>query len=242
MAHSDHATTSDGDSTEPPAFNPRQFGASAYEEIDSHDDLIRYSKGYFAVAVAHYDLDVDAGHVVGWEVSTRAKRRAAAVKTVDLSNWALVINGMTSPDWGSLREQGNDTVQRRIDGHDDVKDVTVQLTWGAFETFDEEEWRATIRHEAVHVEQFHQHGTSDHGLTFEARANDVDASTECPKFTDYEYPFECRACGDSAGGRYRDSKAVTFARLSADEQDEWIDDGEGYWTSRCCDEPVTLAE
>lgn len=226
---------------EPPAYTPAQFGAPSYADIDTHEDLIQYSKGYLAVVIAHYDMDIDAGHIADWDVSTRAKRRAAAVETPDLSALGVQTVGLARPDWDAIREDHNDRVQRNMDGVTDVKDVRVILTWGAFEAFDEEEWRETLRHEAIHIEQYHRYGQTDHSITFTSRATDLATTDGCPQFEDYTYPFECRDCGGPAGGRYRESKAVKFARLSKAEQEEWAD-SDTYWTTECCGAFVTLRD
>jgi len=236
-------TQSDTAARDPPAFDPATFDVPAFDEIETHDDLIDYSKAYFAVVVAHYDLDVEMSHVAGWEVSTRAKNRAACVKNVNLSKLGeFVASGFTDPDWDRLREEHNDRVRRSDTGLSDVRDVVINLTFEAFDAFDVAEWHGTIRHEAVHVEQCHRYGHSDHGSMFTQRAEAIDASTECPKFVDYKYPFACRECGESTGGRHRESKAVRFARKSWDEQCKWVDAGKKYWKSNCCDAFLTLAK
>lgn len=239
MAHSDPTDTADDplveaatdDSPEPPAFDPRQFDAPQYDEIASHDDLIQYSKAYMAVVVAHYDLNVDASHIYEWEVSTRADRTAAVVKTADLKNLGVfVVSGLTNPDWDALRAEYNEEVQKKL-GVSDIKDVRVRLTWGAFEAFDEEQWRATLRHEAVHIEQYHRYGKGGHGAAFAIRADEVDVSEDCPKFSDFNYEFYCTECGADAGGRYQESKVVKSARA---------EDGE--YESTCCGAPLGLTD
>lgn len=227
-----------------PTFRPARFDAPAYDAIESHQDLIDYSKAYFALVVAHYDMEIDVSHVREWEVTTRAKRRSAAVRHVNLDKIgaAFTAAGLSSPDWEALKDEHDDAIARASDPFESVKDVCIRLTWGAFESFDEEQWRETIRHEAIHVEQFHQYGTSDHGFTFVSRAEEVDAPENCPQFTDYKYPFECSECGEPAGGRYRESKAVKFARKSPEEQKAWKESGKTFWKSECCQAFVTMAE
>lgn len=231
------------DAQEPPAFNPRTFGVPAYDDIEDEEDLINYSRAYLAVVIAHYEMDVDAGHIREWSVSHSAKRRAAAVRSIDLSKLGVfAATGVTSPDWESLREEYNDRIEQNHDSLEDIKDVEVVLTWDAFEAFDREEWLKTVRHEAIHIEQHHKHGSSGHGLFFEMRASDLHTDVNCPQFTDYKYPFACPECGSEAGGRYRESKAVKFARLSREEQETWMDEGKTAWRTRCCSEPITMAE
>lgn len=234
----------DDDEQSTPTFRPGKFDAPSYDEIDSHADLIAYSKAYFVLTVAHYDMDIDVSHVAGWEVSTRAKRRAGVVIHPDLESLtSSIITGFGTVNWEGLREEADESrLRRQHDAFDDVKDVVVRLTWGAFESFDESEWRETIRHEAVHVEQFHQYGKGDHGFKFQTRADDVGASVNCPKFEDYKYSFVCRDCGRDMGGRYRDCKTVRFARLSEEEQEKRKENGEKYWYCTDCEGFLTLKE
>lgn len=249
MAQSDTLTegSSDNEAGEEtpglPGFDAAAFDVPAYDAIRTDADLIAYSRAYMAVVIAHYDMDIDADHIVDWEVSHRAKRRAACVEKMDLSELTGRPYGFlwADPEWVDIAEEYSHIFER-LDVRDHPKDVTVSITWDAFEAFDEAEWRETIRHEAIHIEQFHQHGSTDHSLEFEARAEDLDTDIHCKQFTDYKYPFECPNCGGEAGGRHRESKAVKFARLSPEEQQEWVQDGKTWWTSNCCDAYVTLAE
>jgi len=229
-ADGDDALLDAGDHPEPPTFDPARFDAPAYDDITTEADLKAYSRAYLGVVIAYYDLEVDAGHIQAVEVSRQAKRRAAAVISPDLSQLGVFTTaGLTNPDWDALREEHNDTAARA--GFDDIKNVRVRLTWGAFEAFSEQEWRETIRHEAIHIEQYHRYGDGGHGLGFMGRARELQSTTDCPQFTDYTYPFQCTACGGDAGGRYQDCPAVESARN---------EDGE--WTSNCCDAPITLRE
>jgi len=215
---------------DPPAFDPARFDVPAYEAITTDEDLIAYSRAYLGVVIAYYDLEVDASHIERWEVTDRAKRRVAAVITPDLSKMgALVIAGITSPKWEAIREDAGDVIRRSR--FDDPKDVHIRLTWSAFEAFDEAEWQETLRHEAIHIEQYHRYGKGGHGFDFDSRARDVATTEECPQFTAYKYPFYCTECGEDAGGRYRECKAVKDARTEG-----------GRWTTECCDAPIGLRE
>jgi len=218
------------DRRDPPAFDPRRFDAPSYEAIEDNADLIAYSRAYLAVVISYYDLEVDASHIERWEVTDRAKRRAAAVITPDLSNMgALVIAGITSPNWEAIRDDASDVIRQTR--FDDPKGVHIRLTWGAFEAFDEAEWQETLRHEAIHIEQYHRYGKGGHGFDFASRARDLAATEECPRFTAYKYPFYCTECDEDAGGRYRDCKAVKDARNEG-----------GRWTTKCCGAPRGLRE
>lgn len=158
----------------------------SFEAVATHDELVAWSADYCERAASSSDFDVDLSRVE-WEVSTRAKRRAAAVKrpTVD---GAEVGDPMS---W---------------DG--EVPTCTVSLTWAAFDSFSEGEWTATLRHELVHVEQFQRFGTTDHGTRFERRAAAVDAPVRVRRFAPAAYVLSCTDCAEVVARRYRDCKLV----------------------------------
>ncbi|MFC6864831.1 transcription elongation protein SprT [Halomicroarcula sp. GCM10025817] len=168
--------------TEPPA----------YDAVDSHDDLLAWSRAYCREVRREWGVSVRFD-LVDWEVSTRAKRRAAAVKRPKLPD-ATVGEPY---DW------------ERVDGADGRPlPCTVSLTWAAFEAFDRAEWAATLRHELVHVEQYQRDGTTDHGAAFRARAADLETDVHCPAFSEPKYVLTCESCGDLVARRYRDCKLV----------------------------------
>ncbi|UPV76272.1 transcription elongation protein SprT [Halorussus limi] len=166
----------------------------AHAETD--EELILGSRAYCREAIREYDLDVDFSPVE-WEVSTRAKRRAAAVKRPKIPDAEVG----TPLDWHAAAERvGSDL--------DDLRTCTLSLTRAAFEEFDVGEWTATLRHELVHVEQFQRFGTTDHGPAFRERAAAVDATVRCPPFADPKYVLTCADCGAVVGRRYRECKLV----------------------------------
>ncbi|WP_210424923.1 SprT-like domain-containing protein [Halorussus halobius] len=177
----------------------------------THEELILGSRAYCREAVREYDIDV-AFSSVEWEVSTRAKRRAAAVKRPKLPD-AEVGEPV---DWNGAADRLGRSVP-------ELRTCTLSLTWAAYESFDVGEWTATLRHELVHVEQFQRYGTTDHGPEFRERAAAVDATVKCPPFADPKYVLTCAACGRVVGRRYRDCKLVR-------EHDQY--------RSSCCDAGV----
>lgn len=174
---SDSGPESAADADDPPA---------AFAAVATHEELLAWSAAYCERAVERFDFDVDLSRVE-WEVSTRAKRRAAAVKRPRLDDAAVG----TPKSW---------------DGAPPT--CTLSLTWAAFDAFDEAEWTATLRHELVHVEQFQRFGTTDHGSRFERRAASVDAPIRVRRFADPAYVLSCVDCGAVVARRYRDCKLV----------------------------------
>ncbi|SDM95916.1 SprT-like family protein [Halogranum gelatinilyticum] len=165
----------------------------AYETLDSHAALVAWSRRYAHTQTETTDLAVDLSRVE-WEVSTRAKRRAAAVKRPRIPDAAVG----TPVDWSS---------------HDATADphpptCTVSLTWEAAQSFDREEWAATLRHELVHVEQFQRFGTTNHGSRFKHRAETLDTPVKCRRFATPKFVLSCGDCEQVVARRYRDCKLV----------------------------------
>ncbi|WP_368408670.1 SprT-like domain-containing protein [Halorussus salilacus] len=185
----------------------------ALSHADTHDELVLASRAYCREAAREHDLDVDFS-LVDWEVSTRAKRRSAAVKRRRIPDAEVG----QSIDWTAVVERLGDPAVRRC---------TVSLTWDAYEAFDRAEWTATLRHELVHVEQFQRFGTTDHGSRFEERAERVGASVRCRPFADPKYVLTCAECGTVLGRRYRECKLVR---------------NPGDYRSSCCGADVACSE
>jgi predicted SprT family Zn-dependent metalloprotease len=180
----------------PDADPERSPTVRALAHAGTHEELILGSRAYCREAAREYDLDVNLS-AVEWAVSTRAKRRAAAVKRPEVPGTAVG----DPVDWQAAAERVGTSPA-------DLRTCTLSLTWAAFESFDVGEWTATLRHELVHVEQFQRYGTTDHGPAFEERAAAVDASVRCPPFADPKYVLTCGDCGAVVGRRYRECKLV----------------------------------
>ena len=162
----------------------------------THEELILGSRAYCREAAREYDIDVDFS-LLDWEVSTRAKRRAAAVKRPRIPE-AEVGEPI---EWSAAARRAGSSLSN-------LRECTLSLTWAAFESFEVGEWTSTLRHEMIHVEQFQRYGTTDHGPAFKERAESVDASVRCPPFADPKYVLTCSDCGTVVGRRYRECKLV----------------------------------
>ncbi|WP_135824128.1 SprT-like domain-containing protein [Halorussus ruber] len=187
--------------------------ALAHAETD--EELLLGSRAYCREAAREYDLDVDLS-LVEWEVSTRAKRRAAAVKRPKIPE--TEVGDLL--DWDAAAERVGTPPA-------DLRTCTLSLTRAAFDSFDVGEWTATLRHELVHVEQFQRFGTTDHGPAFRERAEEVDSTVRCPPFADPKYVLRCEECAAVVGRRYRECKLVR-------NHDEY--------RSSCCDSDIVCLE
>jgi len=164
----------------------------SFEGINSDADLIAWSRQYCKRVRREHGVSVRFD-LVDWEVSHRAKRRAAAVKRPKLD--AATVGERY--DWDSV--EGSDG--RPLP-------CTVSLTWDAFSAFERAVWEATLRHELIHVEQYQRDGTTDHGRAFQERADQLDTDVHCPAFSDPKHVLTCGACGDLVARRYQDCKLV----------------------------------
>lgn len=176
----------------------------AFHGVETHEELIECSRRYCERAVARHGLAVELS-MVEWDVSTRAKRRAAAVKRPRIPE-ATVGEPM---DWDALvSERGAELAPADVDPETHLRTCEVVLTWAAFETFSPGEWADTLRHELVHVEQFQRFGTTNHGQAFRRRAEAVDASVSCRSFATPKYRVTCDDCGGLVARRYRECPLV----------------------------------
>ncbi|SFR92425.1 SprT-like family protein [Halomicrobium zhouii] len=182
-------------------------GVPEFDEIASHDALVDWSRAYAREARREWVLDVRLD-LVEWEVSTRARRRAAAVKRPRLDDASV-----GDPyDWEDV--EGSDG--RPLP-------CTVSLTWDAFDEFSREEWQSTLRHELVHVEQYQRFGTTGHGKRFKRRAAEMETAVHCRTFAEPEWTFYCESCDEVTAHRYRECKLVR-------EYDRY--------RSNCCEAPL----
>ena len=182
-------------------------GTPEFDAIDSHDDLIAWSRAYARDARREWVLDVRLD-LVEWEVSTRARRRAAAVKRPRLDGASV-----GDPyDWDDVRDSDGRPLP-----------CTVSLTWDAFVEFSGEEWESTLRHELVHVEQYQRFGTTGHGKRFKRRAEALDTEVHCRTFAEPKWTFFCDSCEEVTAHRYRECKLVR-------QYDQY--------RSNCCEAPL----
>lgn len=101
----------------------------------------------------------------------------------------------------------------------DTGEVTIRLTWDAYEQYGWRQFTATIRHELVHAWEFQEYGEAGHGRRFREKAREVDAPRHCESFTDPRLELACDGADDHneddgyggcgwRTGRHRASKPV----------------------------------
>ncbi|MFC6906553.1 SprT-like domain-containing protein [Halalkalicoccus tibetensis] len=89
----------------------------------------------------------------------------------------------------------------------DAEQVTIRLSWDAYEAYGWEEFARTVRHELIHAWQYYERGTADHGPTFRQWLDPLDTDRHCERYAEPRYWIVCEDCGDR-NPRYRRSKVV----------------------------------
>jgi predicted SprT family Zn-dependent metalloprotease len=92
----------------------------------------------------------------------------------------------------------------------ETEQVTIGLTWAAFQAHGWDQFQETIRHELIHAWEYQQYGDSSHGSRFKLKANELDVGVRCEGFTDPRLRLTCTNpdC-EWELRRYRASKTVT---------------------------------
>lgn len=174
--------------------------------------MVTYSRRALADAVADHDVAADLSRLREVTVSSRAKRRAAAVSYVPVPG-ATVGERC---DWDAVHEEHRETLSGT--DYDDFREWTLTLSRRAFEAFDEAEWRRTLLHELVHVEQIQAFGTTGHGVAFAKRCADLETTRHCPSFHVGRYRIRCRDCGETCFDRCRRCTLTRLAESPVVEQ------------------------
>lgn len=183
-----------------------------YAAVETDEELIGYSTAALRRAVADYPVDVDLSRVREVTVSSRAKRRAAAVSYVPVPDAAVGER----PDWAAVHDAHADRL--RDTDYEDFRECRLRLSRRAFEAFDEVEWNRTLRHELVHVEQIQAYGTTGHGPAFYDRCGPLSTTRHCPSFHVGRYRIECRDCGATCYDRCRRCKLTRIAESPVSDQ------------------------
>lgn len=65
-----------------------------------------------------------------------------------------------------------------------------------------------MRHELIHIWQYHERGTADHGPTFRQWVEPLETDRHCEQYAEPNYWVVCESC-EKRDPRYRHSKVVT---------------------------------
>ncbi|WP_122089735.1 SprT family zinc-dependent metalloprotease [Halalkalicoccus subterraneus] len=85
--------------------------------------------------------------------------------------------------------------------------ITIRLSWDAYEAYGWEQFSRVVRHELIHAWQYHEYGEADHGSTFRQWIEPLETDRHCEQYAEPNYWVICEAC-ESRDPRYRCSKVV----------------------------------
>ena len=87
------------------------------------------------------------------------------------------------------------------------KQITIRLSWDAYEAYGWEQFSRVVRHELIHAWQYHEYGEADHGPSFRQWIEPLETDRHCERYSDPKYWVICEKC-ESRDPRYRRSKVV----------------------------------
>ncbi|MFC6764794.1 SprT-like domain-containing protein [Natrinema soli] len=85
--------------------------------------------------------------------------------------------------------------------------ITIRLSWDAYEEYGWEKFYRTVRHELIHAWQYHEYDEADHGPTFTRWADPLNTDRHCERFAEPKYWLVCENC-EKRDPRYQRSKIV----------------------------------
>jgi SprT-like protein len=86
-------------------------------------------------------------------------------------------------------------------------EITISLTWDAYDSQGWEQFSSTVRHELIHAWQYYEFGEADHGRTFARWIDVLDTSQYCERFRSPNWWVICEDCGGQLA-RYQRSNVV----------------------------------
>ncbi|WP_227380309.1 SprT-like domain-containing protein [Haladaptatus halobius] len=92
-------------------------------------------------------------------------------------------------------------------GCNPTEEITISLTWDAYDSQGWEQFSSTVHHELIHAWQYHEFGEADHGRTFTRWTDRRDTSRHCERFKAPNWWVICTECGGRLA-RYQRSKVV----------------------------------
>jgi SprT-like protein len=87
------------------------------------------------------------------------------------------------------------------------EEITIRLSWDAYEEYGWEQFSRTVRHELIHAWQYHEYGEADHGPTFRRWVEPLETDRHCEQYAEPKYWVVCDGC-ERRDPRYRRSKVV----------------------------------
>ena len=89
------------------------------------------------------------------------------------------------------------------------EEITIRLSWDAYQEYGWEQFSRTVRHELIHAWQYHEYGEADHGPTFRRWVEPLETDRHCEQYAEPKYWVVCEGC-ERRDPRYRRSKVVKY--------------------------------
>lgn len=84
--------------------------------------------------------------------------------------------------------------------------ITVRLSWDAYEAYDWEQFSRVVRHELIHAWQYHEYDEADHGPPFNQWVEPLETDRHCERYAEPKYWIIWEAC-ENCDPRYRGQKS-----------------------------------
>jgi SprT-like protein len=81
------------------------------------------------------------------------------------------------------------------------EEITIRLSWDAYQEYGWEQFARVVRHELIHAWQYHEHGDGDHGPTFRQWIEPLETDRHCERYAEPTYWVVCEACSGRSTDR-----------------------------------------
>ncbi|ADJ16716.1 SprT family zinc-dependent metalloprotease [Halalkalicoccus jeotgali] len=152
---------------------------------------------------AQSDTDEKSGESLPTTKAALCERAAAHATKIAAEHFPEISVGMI--DWETSTRMQRSAGVAIYDQQSEQ--VTIRLSWDAYESYGWEQFSRVIRHELIHAWQYHEYGEADHGSTFRQWVEPLETDRHCEQYTEPNYWVVCERC-ESRNPRYRRSKVV----------------------------------
>ena len=122
--------------------------------------------GWTAAATESATDDANEERVTDHPQTTAAlcERAAAHAMTVATEHFPeLPVEAIA---WETSTRMERSSGKAIYDSAGEDKEITIRLSWDAYQEHGREQFTRVVRHELIHAWQYHEHGDGDHGPTF----------------------------------------------------------------------------
>ncbi|MFC6906859.1 SprT-like domain-containing protein [Halalkalicoccus tibetensis] len=103
-----------------------------------------------------------------------------------------------------------DSVEKRRNNDHQSEQITIRLSWDAYEAYGWQQFSRIVRHDLIHVWQYHEYDKADHGPTFHQWVEPLETDRHREQYAEPNYWVIYEEC-ESCDSRYRRSKVVKLS-------------------------------